>query len=160
MAGEEVLDHPAVRRVVAALANAGIEGRVQILADTARTVADAAAALGVTQAAIVKSLIFDAEGPVLVLASGGHQVDVESVGRQYGRPLRRADAAQVREATGMAIGGVAPVGHLTRLPVLVDRALAELDVVWAAAGHPHAVWPTTYAELIEITGGSPVTVAS
>ena len=94
--------------------------------------------------------------PLLVLASGGHRVDTAALAGRLGlHQVARADAEWVKERTGFAIGGVAPVGHLHRLRTVVDTALAAYDVVWAAAGHPHAVFPTTYAELLRLTEGEP-----
>jgi prolyl-tRNA editing enzyme YbaK/EbsC (Cys-tRNA(Pro) deacylase) len=155
--------HPTVERVVAVLREKGADDAadgVRILDDAARTAADAAAALGVPTAAIANSLVFAADGePVLVMASGGHRVDVHKVAAAFGaQQVTRADADLVRGATGFAIGGVAPVGHVRPLPTLVDTALAEFDQVWAAAGHPHSVFPTTYDQLVAMTGGTPADV--
>ena len=153
--------HPTVARVAALLRDLGATGEPVQLADSARTAAEAAAALGCEVGAIASSLVFAADGsPLLVLTSGAHRVDTDHVARLLGvGEIRRADAALVREATGYAIGGVAPVGHPAPLRTLVDTALAEYDVVWAAAGHPHAVFPTSYDELVRITGGTPAEVA-
>jgi prolyl-tRNA editing enzyme YbaK/EbsC (Cys-tRNA(Pro) deacylase) len=132
-----------------------------MLTDSARTAAEAAAALGCEVGAIASSLVFTADGePLLVMTSGAHRVDTELVAGLLGvAKVRRADADVVRAATGYAIGGVAPVGHPGPLRTLVDEALAQYDVIWAAAGHPHAVFPTTYDELVRITGGTPARVA-
>lgn len=143
-----------------ALAAAGITGEVRILPDSARTAIEAAAALGVEVGAIASSLVFEAGGePVLVLTSGAHRVDTAKVSTDQGLPsLWRADADFVRASTGQAIGGVAPLGHPTRLRTYIDNALADFDEVWAAAGHPHAVFPTNFAELIAMTGGTAIDV--
>ena len=153
-------DHPAVRTVSAALDERGASGAVRILPDSARTAAEAAGALSVEVGAIVNSLVFDADGEaVLVLTSGAHRVDTAKVARDDGLPtLARATPDFVRTHTGQAIGGVAPVGHPTAVRTLVDRWLANHETIWAAAGHPHAVFPTTYAELVTMTGGTPVDV--
>lgn len=153
--------HPSVSRVVAALRERGAAGEVRVLDDSARTAAEAAAALGVEVGAIANSLVFAADGePLLVLTSGAHRVDTGRVAELLGvRAVGRADPDAVRAATGQVIGGVAPVGHPAPLRTLVDTALAAYDVVWAAAGHAHAVFPTTYDELLRITGGSPARVA-
>ena len=157
-----VLEHPAVERVRAALAAGGARSEVTVLGEHARTAASAAEQLGVEVAQIANSLVFavpDAAAPhgrrpLLVMTSGGHRVDTSQVAAVLGvERLDRADPAFVREATGFAIGGVAPVGHPAPLQTLVDVALAEHDVVWAAAGHPRTVFPTSYAELLRITGG-------
>lgn len=155
-----VLDHPAVRRVADALSAAGAEGQVRALPEPAPTAAAAAAQLGCPVGAIANSLVFAADGdPLLVLASGSHRVDTTAVAALVGvRRVRRADPDLVRSATGFPIGGVAPVGHPAPLRTLVDEALAEHSTVWAAAGHPHTVFPTTYAELLAITGGTSAAV--
>lgn len=154
--------HPNAERVAAALEDAGAPGTVRELADSTRTAAQAADALGVPVGAIVKSLVFAADGaPVLVLASGDHQVDTTAVARTLGAAhVGRADPDLVRDATGYPIGGVAPVGHPRPLPTVVDRHLASFDVLWAAAGTPNAVFPTTYDELVRLTGGTPADIAA
>ena len=159
---------PAVTRVRAALAEAGAADAadgVRVLDSAARTAAQAAEQLGVEPAQIANSLVFVARDgeraePVLVLASGGHRVDTAKVAGLLGVDrVQRADPDTVRAATGVAIGGVPPVGHPQPLPTLVDDALAAYDAVWAAAGHPHAVFPTTHDELVRITGGTSADVA-
>lgn len=148
--------------VVAALERLGATGRVRVLPGSARTAPEAAAALGVEVGAIVNSLVFDAGGDaLLVLTSGAHRVDTAYVARQHDLPrLDRAAPAFVREHTGQAIGGVSPVGHPAPVRTLVDTWLARHPVVWAAAGHPYAVFPTTYDELLRLTGGTSSDVAS
>ena len=158
-----MLSHPSVERVTRELADRGAPGassRVRQLDDSARTAAQAAAQLGVDVSQIANSLVFDADGaPLLVLASGGHRVDTAKVAALVGAEhVRRATPEFVRAHTGFAIGGVAPVGHPHPLRTLVDVALAGHDEVWAAAGHPHTVFPTTYDELVSITGGEPAEV--
>ncbi|MFE4518647.1 YbaK/EbsC family protein [Kitasatospora sp. NPDC056783] len=153
---------PARSQAVAeALAAAGIPGEIRVLPDSARTAAEAAAALGCEIGAIANSLVFHCDGaPLLVMTSGAHRVDTAYLAGQLGTgPIERASAAQVREATGQAIGGVAPTGHPTRLRTVVDTALEAYEVLWAAAGHPHTVVPMTYRELLTVTGGTPATVA-
>jgi prolyl-tRNA editing enzyme YbaK/EbsC (Cys-tRNA(Pro) deacylase) len=154
-------EHPSVVRVRAELtARGGSADRIRILDDAARTAAQAAEQLGVEVAQIANSLLFDADGaPVLVMASGGHRVDTTKVASIIGAAkVRRADADFVRDHTGFAIGGVAPIGHPEQIRTLVDRDLAQYDVLWAAAGHPHAVFPTTYDELVTMTDGVPADV--
>jgi prolyl-tRNA editing enzyme YbaK/EbsC (Cys-tRNA(Pro) deacylase) len=153
--------HPNTERVIAALHSGGAEGTVRELSDSARTAAEAASALGVPVGAIVKSLVFAADGsPVLVLASGDHQVDTHKIAATLGvTAVKRADVDLVRSATSFPIGGVAPVGHPEPLSTIVDRHLASYDVLWAAAGTPHAVFPTTYGELVRLTGGTAADVA-
>ncbi len=152
--------HPNVLVVAEALATAGAQGTVRQLADSARTAAEAAAALGCPVGAIANSLIFLADTqPVLILTSGAHRVDTAHVATLLGvGKVRRASPEQVRAATGQPIGGVAPVGHPQPVRTLVDTALQDYAVVWAAGGTPHTVFPTTYAELLRICSAEPVTV--
>lgn len=147
--------HRNARRVQDALQAAGSPALVRELPDSARTVAEAAAALGVEEGQIAKSLVFVADGrPVLAVLSGVDRLDPERLGHHLGAgKVDRADADLVRAATGFPIGGVSPVGHHGALYVVVDRALAAFDVVWAAAGTPHAVFATSFAELLAVTGG-------
>lgn len=153
--------HPSIARVRAELrARGGAADQIRILDDSARTAAQAAEQLGVEVAQIANSLLFDADGTaLLVMASGGHRVDTTKVASLVGATrVRRADPEFVRTHTGFAIGGVAPVGHPQPIRALVDRDLAAHDVLWAAAGHPHAVFPTTYTELVTLTAGEPADV--
>lgn len=152
--------HPTVRKVAEALAAAGAGGEVRELAEEVRTAAQAAAQLDVQVGAIANSLVFDAAGEaLLVLTSGAHRVDTARVAALVGvGELRRASPDFVRAATGQPIGGVAPVGHPRPLRTLVDVDLAAYEVVWAAGGIPHTVFPTSYAELVRITGGTPAEV--
>lgn len=153
--------HPNVRAVQDALTAADARGQVRVLPDAVTTAAAAAAALGIQVGQIANSLIFDADGePLLVLTSGAHRVDTKKVAELIGvAVLNRATPEFVREYTGQAIGGVAPVGHPKPIRTLVDTALAEFDEVWAAGGIPHAVYPTSYDELVRVTGGTPAEVA-
>jgi prolyl-tRNA editing enzyme YbaK/EbsC (Cys-tRNA(Pro) deacylase) len=153
--------HPSVVRVTARLAELGAGGQVRTLDDAARTAAQAAAQLGIEVAQIANSLVFAADGaPLLVMASGGHRVDTAKVAALVGATsVDRASPEFVREHTGFAIGGVAPVGTTSPINTVVDVELARYDVVWAAAGHPHAVFPTTYDELLRLTAGHPAEVA-
>jgi prolyl-tRNA editing enzyme YbaK/EbsC (Cys-tRNA(Pro) deacylase) len=148
--------HPSVENVAMALRGLGVSGQVRELPDPAPTAAAAAAQLGCEVGAIANSLVFNADGePLLILTSGAHRVDTAKVAEQLGvASVRRADPEFVRSATGQAIGGVAPVGHPAPVRTLVDSWLGKYDVVWAAAGHVHAVFPTSFDELIRITGGT------
>lgn len=123
------------------LVDAGVAAEIRILPDSARTAPEAAAAIGCDVSAIANSLVFVADGtPVLVMTSGGHRVDLEVLARSTGAAtIAMAPASVVREATGQAIGGVAPVGHPTRLRTYIDEDLREHGEIWAAAGHPHTV---------------------
>ena len=146
-------------RFLNALRAKGIDTAPHHLADSTRTAKDAADALGCDVGAIASSLLFVAgDEPVLILTSGAHRVDEERVGALLGVPLRRASLEEVRSHTGYAVGGVAPVGHPAPLRTLVDEQLADHPVVWAAAGHPHSVFPTSYAELLTLTQGTPAVV--
>lgn len=141
--------------VARALAAADVAGQVRELAESTRTAAEAASALGCDVGAIANSLVFISDdAPVLVLTSGRHKVNTAGLAGRWGRgELRRATPEQVRDATGQAIGGVAPVGHPSALPTVVDAALTDYPQVWAAAGTPRTVFPTTAAELVRLTGG-------
>ena len=152
-------EHPAVTRVTTALRAAGATGEVRWLDDSAPTAAAAAEALGIEVGAIANSLIFTLDGePILVMTSGAHRVDTAWLGEQIGGTLGRADAALVKTATGQVIGGVAPIGHPAPLRTWIDTALADYPQIWAAAGHAHTVFPTTYDELVDLTGGIPTAV--
>src|ERR1022692_1525655 len=152
--------HPSTQNVTAALRSLGAAGEVMELPEPAPTALTAAAQLGCDVGAIANSLVFSADGePLLILTSGAHRVDQAKIAAQHGfDAVRRADPDFVRAATGQAIGGVAPVGHPNPIRTLVDSWLEKYDVVWAAAGHPHTVFPTSYAELIRITDGEPADV--
>jgi prolyl-tRNA editing enzyme YbaK/EbsC (Cys-tRNA(Pro) deacylase) len=157
--------HRNVEAVVAALqaggADPGRVARMTVLPDAVTTAQAAAAALGVEVGQIANSLIFAADGsPLLVLTSGAHRVDTGKVAALVGvGKVERATPEFVRAATGQAIGGVAPVGHPAPVRTLVDTALAAYDEVWAAGGIPHSVFPTTFDELVAVTGGEPADVA-
>lgn len=153
-------DHPNIQRVAADLSAAGATGAIRVLGEAAPTAQAAADQLGCEVGAIANSLIFDADGsPVLILTSGAHRVDTAKVAAELGiAKLKRATPEFVRTHTGQPIGGVAPVGHPERVRTLVDTMLANYDEVWAAGGIPHAVFPTTYDELLTMTAGTPVTV--
>jgi len=148
--------HPSSQAVHDILAAAGLPGRVRILDRPAPTAAAAAEQLGCPVGAIANSLVFataDYE-PVLIMTSGAHRVDLERVRNDYGLDLHRASADFVRTHTSQPIGGVAPVGHPAPLRTLVDRDLAAYDLLWAAGGIPHAVFPLTYADLVRLTDGT------
>jgi prolyl-tRNA editing enzyme YbaK/EbsC (Cys-tRNA(Pro) deacylase) len=152
-------EHPSITRVVSALRAAGIAGEPRWFDDAVKTAAQAADALGVEVGAIANSLVFALDGePILVMTSGSHRVDTSWLGEQLGGVISRADAAVVSSATGQVIGGVAPVGHPAPLRTWVDTQLASYPELWAAAGHPHAVFPLTYDELLAITNGTPTPV--
>ena len=143
------------RLVHDALRTAGIPGEIVVLPDAAATAPLAAAALGVEVGAIANSLVFWSDGaPLLVMTSGAHRVDTAALAARLGRErIQRATAEQVREATGQAIGGVAPTGHPAPLLTIIDEALADHPEIWAAGGTPHTVFPMTFDELVALTGG-------
>lgn len=155
-----------VENVRAALERLGVPGadRIRHIPDGARTAAEAAAALGVEVGAIANSLIFVAvtgdgptatQEPLLVMTSGGHRVDTAALADRLGvDAIERATPETVRTATGQAIGGVAPVGHPAPLRTVIDPVLDTFPELWAAAGHSHAVFPLSYADLIRITDGT------
>jgi prolyl-tRNA editing enzyme YbaK/EbsC (Cys-tRNA(Pro) deacylase) len=142
------------------LRSAGITGDIVVLPDAASTAPLAAAALGVEVGAIANSLVFWSDGePLLVMTSGAHRVDTTTLAERLGRAgIRRATPEQVREATGQAIGGVAPTGHPAPLVTVIDEDLAAYPEIWAAGGTPHTVFPMTFDELVALTGGSVVKV--
>ena len=157
-----ILEKAAVKRFQEAATKLGVKGEVNILAETARTAIDAANGLGIEVGQIASSLIFKlpSGNPLLIITSGRHRVDTELVAKNLGIPeLGRADANYVKEVSGYSVGGVSPLGWISKPEViLIDEALNDYDVVWAAAGHPHAVFPTTYSELIQCTGAQPMIV--
>ncbi|WP_067463087.1 YbaK/EbsC family protein [Actinomadura macra] len=152
--------HPNAERVARALEEQGATGKIVELPDSARTAQAAANQLGCAVGAIANSLVFDADGaPLLVLTSGAHRVDTAKVAALVGaEKVSRATPEFVRDATGQPIGGVAPLGHPAPIRTLVDVWLDEHGEVWAAGGHPHTVFPTSYGELLKITGGTPAEV--
>ena len=159
---EGVKEKAAVKRVITALAEHGLTGEVHVLSDSARTAQEAASALGIQVGQIASSLIFKLpdDSPLLIITSGRHRVDTELVAKNLGiEKLGRVDADYVKEKSGFSIGGVSPLGWISKPEIiLIDEALSDYDVVWAAAGHPHAVYPTTYDELIQCTGAQPMIV--
>ena len=143
------------------LVEAGIDTVIRVLPDSARTAAEAAAAIGCEVSAIANSLVFLADGvPVLVMTSGGHRVDLVTLTSSIGvAEVAMAPASVVRSATGQAIGGVAPVGHPAPLRTYIDEELQHHETLWAAAGHPHTVMPLTFEQLRTITEGTVISVA-
>jgi prolyl-tRNA editing enzyme YbaK/EbsC (Cys-tRNA(Pro) deacylase) len=158
---ENVLQNPSVQRVSAKLKELGVKGEVHVLSDSARTAQEAADALGILVGQVASSIVFklDDESPLLVITSGRHRVDTKLVAEKLGiAKLHRVDADYVKEKSGFSIGGVSPVGWISPATILIDEALNDYEVVWAAAGHPHSVYPTTFAELLECTGAKPMVV--
>jgi len=162
MSASSVLSSSGVERVRRALAEAGLRAAIVELPGAARTARAAADFLGCDVAQIANSLVFRLEAsgaPLLVMSSGARRVDVARLATLAGEPVGKADAAFVREQTGFAIGGVPPVGHVRPPRTFVEESLAAHGEIWAAAGHPHTVFRLTYADLLRITGGTPVSAA-
>lgn len=149
---EHILEKSAVKRVAAAMEELSIAGPITVLGDSARTAQDAASALGIEVGQIASSLIFKTPDNkvLLIITSGRHRVDTSLVATNLGyTELLRVDAAFVKDFSGFSIGGVSPIGWTSKPDItLIDEALNDYPVVWAAAGHPHGVFPTSFAELM------------
>ena len=153
--------HPSVLRVQSRLRELGMLGEVRHLSDSARSAQEAADALGILVGQVASSIVFKLPNasPLLVITSGRHRVDTVLVAEKLGvAKLHRADADFVRLWSGYAIGGVSPLAWIQPVTVIIDEALNDYEVVWAAAGHPHAVFPTTFQELVEATGARSMVV--
>lgn len=159
-----ILEKAAVRRFQEAAAKLGVKGEVNILAETARTAVDAANGLGIEVGQIASSLIFKLPtgNPLLIITSGRHRVDTDLVAKNLGiAELGRADANYVKEVSGYSVGGVSPIGWTSQPEItLIDQALNDYPVVWAASGHPHAVYPTSFDELVACTGATPMVIGN
>lgn len=158
---ESIKEKAAVKRFITARDLHGIAGEIHILPDSARTAAEAAAGLNIEVGQIASSLIFKLPdgSPLLIITSGRHRVDTDLVAKNLGiENLARVDADYVKEKSGFSIGGVAPLGWVSPPTILIDETLNDYEVVWAAAGHPHAVFPTTFDELIRVTGAKPLII--
>jgi prolyl-tRNA editing enzyme YbaK/EbsC (Cys-tRNA(Pro) deacylase) len=150
-----------VQRVADLLAGIGHDKPVVMLPETGKTSAEAAAGLGCTIAEIAKSIVFRRladDAAVMVVASGVNRVDEKKVAAVVG-PLGKADAKFVKQRIGYTIGGVCPIGHVEKTVMLIDEDLLKLDSIWAAAGHPHAVFNLTPQQLVAMTGAPVVDVA-
>lgn len=144
--------NPTSKRFRDAASALGLDVEVHELAESSRTAEEAAAACGCAVGQIVKSLVFkgaDSERPILLLVSGANRVDQKGVAKQIGEALVRPDAQFVRDVTGYAIGGIPPLGHKQALTTYIDEELLDHDTIWAAAGTPNSVFPTTGAALRE-----------
>jgi prolyl-tRNA editing enzyme YbaK/EbsC (Cys-tRNA(Pro) deacylase) len=153
----------AARRVAQALQARGHPGEIRLLEDSARSAAEAAAALGVAQRQIVKSLVFRGRASgraILALVGGESRVDQRLLAGEVGEPVERAQADWVREQTGFAIGGVPPIGHAQELLTVADPGLLGFAELWAAAGTPHAVFALRGDELVALTGAKVGLIAS
>ncbi|MGH3371762.1 MAG: YbaK/EbsC family protein [Nocardioidaceae bacterium] len=161
MSTHSLAEPPGVARFRTELERRGGIGRIVVLPESVHTAALAAEALGCDVGAIANSLLFDADGgPVLILTSGAHRVDTARVAVALGvERLGRATPEFVRTHTGQVIGGVSPIAHPAPVPTYIDPWLEKYDEVWAAAGHPSAVFSSSYAELTALTGATPLEVA-
>ena len=159
-----ILEKAAVKRFKEAAELLGITGEINVMAESARTAVDAANSLGIEVGQIASSLIFrlPSGNPLLIITSGRHRVDIALVAKNLGiAELGRADANYVKEVSGYSVGGVSPLGWVSPPGIiLIDEALNDYEIVWAAAGHPHAVFPTTFNELIKFTGAKPMVVGN
>ena len=156
-----VLEKAAVKRVAQALIDHKMSGQIKVLNDSARSAAEAASALGIEVGQIASSILFKLpdDSPLLVITSGRHRVDTDLVASQLGvASLGRVDADYVKERSGFSIGGVSPIGWLNPATIIIDVALNDYEIIWAAAGHPHTVFPTTYKELLEKTSAKSMVV--
>ena len=153
--------HPNLERVVAAARDAGLRVEIERFPEGTRTAEDAARAVGCEVAQIVKSLVWLADGGVvLALVSGSNRVDPDRLARVVGADaVQRASADEARDATGFAIGGVPPFGHARPIPVVMDRDLLAHATLWAAAGLPDAVFAVAAADLARVTGATVADVA-
>lgn len=149
--------HPSARIVATSAVALGLNIDVVEFDETTRTAADAASAIGCSIGQIVKSLLFVVDGhPVMALVSGSNRLDerkLASLCSVSRKRIKRADAEFVKSITGYSIGGVPPFGHISELPVFIDRDLLEFELVWAAAGTPHAVFAISPADLVEVSKG-------
>ena len=158
---DPTLSRPAVERVRSALKSGDSFAEIKLLESSARSSKEAADSLGIEVGQIAASIIFRLpdDSPVLVITSGRHRVDTDLITKHLGiAELLRADADYIKNISGFTIGGVSPVGWITSPLSIIDVALNDYDVVWAAAGHPHAVYPTTFEELQRMTGSTPLVV--
>ena len=163
---EEILSRAAVQRVKAAIEANALPGEIKVLSESAKTALDAAKGLGIAVGQIASSLVFKLPDhtPLLIITSGRHRVDTGLVAEQLAvAQLSRADADWVKSVSGFSVGGVAPIGWQSedlsvRVTIVIDTALSEYEQIWAAAGHPHAVFPTSFDELQRVTGAIPMVV--
>ena len=152
---ENILDKESVKRVIKILNEFDKSLRVQILKSSARTADDAALSLNCKVGAIVKSLLLRTEnGFILSLVSGDKRCSLNKIKKIINlKDVSMANAGEVKSVTGFSIGGVSPIGHLKKIPILIDLSLSRFEYVYAAAGHPYSIFKITYKQLIEITAG-------
>jgi len=160
---ENILENPNVKRVISTLKDLNLSGEVTALSDSARTAQEAADALGILVGQVASSIVFKVpdDSPLLVITSGRHRVDTELVAKNLEvSKLHRVDADYVKANSGFSIGGVCPIGWISPATIVIDKALNDYEVIWAAAGHPHAVFPTTYEELLQATSARSMIVTN
>jgi prolyl-tRNA editing enzyme YbaK/EbsC (Cys-tRNA(Pro) deacylase) len=159
---EHILERASVIRAAEAMKSLGVQGSIVALSESARTAQEAADALGVEVGQIASSLIFTLPtgGALLIITSGRHRVDTNLVAQKLQiDSLGRVNADFVKEKSGYSIGGVSPLGWISKPEIiLIDEALSDYEVVWAASGHPHAVYPTSFSELVANTSATPMVV--
>jgi prolyl-tRNA editing enzyme YbaK/EbsC (Cys-tRNA(Pro) deacylase) len=152
---------PSAQKVQDALLAQGYNNQVIEFADSTRTAAEAAAAVGCTVGQIAKSLVFrgaSSQRPILIIASGTNRVHEKRAAQHIGEKLEKADAEFVRNTTSFAIGGVPPLGHAQPMATYIDQDLLQYEQIWAAAGHPHAVFRLTPAQLVTMTCGKVIEI--
>ncbi|RUS43804.1 YbaK/EbsC family protein [Cohnella sp. AR92] len=144
------------QRIQSVLSEMGYGERVVELPGSTHSAQEAAEAIGCDISRIAKTIVFRAKPtgePVLVVASGVNRINERALAKALEKKLSKADAEFVRERTGFVIGGVAPIGHAEAIETIIDEDLLEFDEIWAAAGHPHAVFRMTPSELVAMTQG-------
>ena len=149
-----------IKRVKEAIQKLGFEFEIRELPASTRTAPEAAQAIGCEVGQIAKSIVFQSESgqAILVIASGQNRINEAIISQILGEKIIKADADFVYRETGLAIGGVAPVGHLKPLKTFIDQDLSKVRQIWTAAGTPHAVFPLSFAELVKLTQGQVVKI--
>jgi prolyl-tRNA editing enzyme YbaK/EbsC (Cys-tRNA(Pro) deacylase) len=159
----QILENAAVQRVDAALKSHAISSEIRILSESARSAKEAADSLGIEVGQVASSIVFKLpdDSPLLVITSGRHRVDTHMLAEKLGvEKLHRCDADYVKTVSGFSIGGVSPVGWISPATIIIDIALNDYQEVWAAAGHPHTVFPTTFDQLKAMTGAREMHVSN
>lgn len=160
---DQVLDNASVQRVITALRTFGIDSEITVLSDSARSAKEAADCLGIEVGQVASSIVFKLpdDSPLLVITSGRHRVDTALLATELSvDKLHRCDADYVKNVSGFSIGGVAPLGWINPVKTIIDIALNDYPIIWAAAGHPHSVFPTTFEQLKLATGALPMVVGA
>lgn len=158
---DQVQENASVQRVIIALRTSGIDSEITILSDSARSAKEAADSLGILVGQVASSIVFKMpdDSPLLVITSGRHRVDTALLASELlVDKLHRCDADYVKKVSGFSIGGVAPLGWINPVKTLIDIALSDYPIIWAAAGHPHSVFPTTFEQMRLATGATPMLV--